>query len=140
MERFKESQIWYVAFLPRRLKFNWWHIFSHKHFGHVSLYRAAGNGVLNVDCLQHIAAARHFEMDIESAVEQLLPGATAVMQVTVHYEAHYRSMAVEPLTCVTFAKRFLCIRNAWVQSPRALYRELLKAGAVVVKAPYWGEV
>lgn len=50
----------------------------------------------------------------------------------VHYGEHYKPMPLELLTCVTFVKRVLCIRNRFIQTPYGLYKELIRAGAITI--------
>lgn len=136
MERYKDSQTWYVAFDRSYGGFKWWHSFLHPKFRHVHLFRDNRDCCLVVNSFHHVMAVREYPNTLMDYMQQeIAQNPTAILQLTVHYGSHYKPNHLEPLTCVSVAKRLLGIRNRFVFTPKQLYHELLKAGAEVIK-PY----
>lgn len=107
----------------------------HPKFRHVHLLRDNRDHCLLVNCFQHTMAVREYPNTLEDIVAQeLAQEPTAIVQLTVHYGAFYKPLPLELLTCVSIAKRLLCISTR-VFTPKQLYHELVKAGATVIK-PY----
>lgn len=80
-------------------------------------------------------AIREYPNTLEDIIAQeLAQNPTAILMMTVHYGSHYKLMPLELLTCVSVAKRVLGIRSRLI-TPKGLYHELIKAGAVIIK-PY----
>lgn len=119
-ERFTDSLTWYVCFDDTE---QWHGRLLKPKFGHVRLFLETGGKYIMFDQMWHCFAFRVYDD---------LPACTHVLLKVVHYGEHYKRMPLEPLTCVTFAKRVLCIRNRWIQTPYQLYKELIKAGAFVI--------
>lgn len=130
-ERLTDSITWYVVF-DRCHTAPWWSKLLHPKFGHVYLWRDAQNGSILINPLSHALCVRHCDQSIEAAIEnEIAHGCTAVLQITVHYGSFYRPKRPELLTCVTLAKRILCIKHG--VTPKGLYHELIMAGATVIK-------
>ena len=140
MERLTNTQIYYVVFDKCHGK-EWWDWFLHPRFQHVRMYTASGgghnhSGHIAINPLAHTLSIADNAISVTDMIShEIEQGCTAVLQFTVHYGACYKYAHVEPLTCVSLAKRVLCIRRRWLLTPKALYHELIKAGAVVIK-PY----
>lgn len=135
MERFMESQTWIVVFDKCHGR-DWWTRFLHPKFQHVHMLRDNRDYCLMVNCFSHVLAVREYPNTLEDIVKQeTLQNPTAILQYTVHYSSHYKKGYIEPLTCVSLAKRLLGIRSRLI-TPKALYHELIKAGAIVIK-PYY---
>lgn len=133
MERFTDSQTWLVVFdRCYGLKRRWW---LHPAFQHVHLLRDNRDQCLMVNSFAHVMAIREYPNTLEDILQQeLLQNPTAILQYTIHYGSHYRPGFIEPLTCVSVAKRILGIRRRLL-TPKQLYHELIRAGALVIK-PY----
>jgi hypothetical protein len=72
-------------------------------------------------------------MTLEDVVKsELGRGVTAILSHTVYYGGIYKRSYIEPYTCVSAVKRVLGIRSR-LFTPKALYFELLKAGALPIK-------
>ena len=88
-----------------------------------------------VNSFAHVMAIREYPNTLDDILQQeLLQNPTAILQMVVHYGSHYRPGFIEPLTCVSVAKRILGIRRRLL-TPKQLYHELIRAGALVIK-PY----
>ncbi len=136
MERFTETQIWYIVFDVVHGVKPWWLPFVHERFQHVLLCKEALEGSVVVNPMSHVLSVRHYPNSIVNIVGQEIDAKpTAVLQYAVHYGAHYKPAPLEIITCVTTAKRILGIRNRWIVTPYQLYKELLRAGAIALK-PY----
>ena len=130
-ERLTDSITWYVVF-DRCHVGRWWSRFLHPKFGHVHLWREAQDKSILVNPLSHAMCIRHCDQTIEQAIEnEILHGCTAILQHTVHYGSFYRPKPLELFTCITVAKRLLCINKS--TTPKQLYHEMIKAGATVIK-------
>lgn len=135
MERYADSQTWYAVFDRSYGGFKWWHCFLHPKFRHVHLFRENRGNTLVVNSFHHVMAVREYPNSLMDYMQQeLAQNPTAILQLTVHYGSHYKSSPIEPITCVSVAKRLLGIRSRWVMTPKQLYHEMIKAGAVVLKA------
>lgn len=135
MEKFSESQTWYVVFNKTRGAHRWWKIFLHKDFGHVYAIRESNGGSLLYNYLQHATAISNYDEPVESIIAREIDGGvTAVLALTVHYSSHYLPTPIEILTCVNATKRLLGIRKR-IYTPKGLYHEMIKAGAHILK-PY----
>lgn len=135
MERFTDSQTWYIIFDKGYGPKGWWDLFLHPKFRHVHIVREINGQAVMVNQFLHALAVREYPNSIEDFITQELnQKPTALLQYTVHYGAHYLPSHIEPLTCVTVAKRILGIRKR-ILTPKALYHELIKAGAHVI-LPY----
>lgn len=119
--RFSGSQTWIVAFSADAPK--WWQRFLRDGFKHVRLFKQEGGIYYMFDPLYHAFVFTDYSE---------LPSNHTYLVKVVHYSEHYKPMPIEPLTCVSFAKRVLCIRDRWIITPYQLYKELLKAGAFVI--------
>ena len=134
MERYTDSQTWYCVFDKAYGLKKWWQRFLHKDFQHVHLIRDNRDYCLMVNSMQHVMAVREYPNTLEDILAQEIEQSpSAILMMTVHYGSHYKHMPLEPLTCVTVAKRLLGINARAVQTPRSLYCEMLKAGATVIK-------
>lgn len=135
MERYTDSQTWYVVFDRSYSGLKWFHLFLHPKFRHVHLLRDNRDFCLMVNSFAHVMAVREYPNTLEDIIQQeLAQNPTAILSYTVHYHSHYKPAFIEPLTCVTVAKRILGIRSR-LQTPKQLYHEMIKAGATVIK-PY----
>lgn len=132
MERFVEAQTWVIMFGPSMSGLRWWHLVLPRQFRHVSLARDINGKCLSVNPLAHVMAIKEYDETLLEFVQRQAPYSTAILQYTVFYGAHYRPACIEPLTCVSMAKRLLGIRKRLV-TPKGLYRELLRAGALTLK-------
>ena len=133
MQRFTDSQTWYVVFDRSTIK-RWWNIFLNEEWRHITLWRDMGDGSLRVDPLAHALAIQHFDMPIDEVIaDELRQGCTAILCMTVHYGMLYRKQTPDPFTCVSVAKRLLGI-NKILFTPHGLYNEMLRAGATAIKA------
>lgn len=133
LERYTDSQTWYVIFDRSTGTRKWWSWFLHRDFQHVHVVRECGDSTLMINSFLHCMAAKEYPCDIFNFMQQeLAQDPTAVLMITVHYGAHYKPMPLDLLTCVSVVKRLLCIRSRAI-TPMQLYRELLRAGATVVK-------
>lgn len=131
MERYTDSITWYVVF-DKCYARRWWSYFLHKDFGHVHLWRQAQNQSIMINLLSHAMCVRHCDQTIEQAIEnELAHGCTAILSHTVHYSAFYKPRPLEPITCVSVAKRLLCISKPI--TPKQLYHEMIEAGATIIK-------
>jgi hypothetical protein len=129
MERYTDNQTWYIIFDKSYTKRRWW---LHKDFQHVHLVRDNRDFALMVNSFAHVMAVREYPNSLEDFIAQELSfNPTAILQLTVHYGSHYRPAPIELLTCVSVAKRLLGIRHG--KTPKQLYHELIKAGALVIK-------
>lgn len=129
LEKYSDSMTWYVIFSPSYTKRRWW---LHPKFQHVHVVRDNDDRALMVNSFAHVMAVREYPCSIESFITQEAEqGCTAILQHTVHYGSHYRPAPIELLTCVSVTRRILGISRG--KTPKALYRELLKAGALVIK-------
>lgn len=134
MERYTESQTWVIVF-DRCYGNHWWKFLLHPAFQHVHLVKDNRDYALMVNSFQHVMAIKEYPNTLESFLTQeIQQNPTAILQYTVHYGAHYKPGYIEPLTCVSVAKRLLGIRSRLL-TPKALYHELIKAGAIIIK-PY----
>ncbi len=134
MERFTDSQTWLVVFDKGFTK-HWTRFFLHPQFQHVHLLKDNRGFCMMVNSFAHVMGIREYPNTLEDIVQQELEqNPTAILQLTVHYASHYKPAPVEILTCVSVAKRLLGIRTRCI-TPKALYHELIKAGALVLK-PY----
>ena len=135
MERFTDSQTYYVVFDQALGIRKWWHILLHPKFRHVFLMRDNSEGSLVINSMAHVIAIKQYPNSITNLVQQeLAQFPTAILQYTVHYGSHYKENYIELLTCVSVVKRILGIRSHLI-TPKSLYHELLKAGAIAIK-PY----
>lgn len=134
MERFTDSQTWVIMFSPSTSGLKWWHLLLHRQFRHVLLLREINGKCVVVNALAHVMAVKEYDMTVFEAMQREHGNVTAILQYTVHYGAHYLPARIEPLTCVSVAKRLLGIRSRLI-TPKALYHELIRAGAIVLK-PY----
>ncbi len=134
MERYTDSQTWVIVF-DRCYGRHWWKFLLHPAFQHVHLVKDNRDYALMVNSFQHVMAIKEYPNTLESFLTQEIEqNPTAILQYTVHYGAYYKPNYLEPLTCVSVAKRLLGIRSRLL-TPKALYHELIKAGALVIK-PY----
>jgi hypothetical protein len=130
--RLTDSITWYIVFDKCRGR-HWTSRFLHKDFQHVLLWRAAGEGSILVNPLSHACFIGHCEESVEDQLKnEALHGATAILSMTVHYGSHYKLYRPSLFTCVTIAKRILCLKS-WRFTPRQLYTECIKAGAEIIK-------
>jgi hypothetical protein len=130
-ERLTESVTWYIIFDECHIG-RWWSKLLHPKFGHVHLWRQAGEQSILVNPLSHAMCVRHCDQTIDAAIQnEIASGCTAVLGFTVHYGSFYRPKPLEFLTCISIAKRILCINKS--TTPKQLYHELIKAGAQVIK-------
>jgi hypothetical protein len=135
MERFTDNQTWYVVFDRNYGGLKWWHCFMNPKFRHVHLLKENRGHCLMVNSFAHVMAVREYPNSIVDIIQQeLAQNPTAILQYTVHYGSHYKQSYIEPLTCVSVVKRILGIRSRLL-TPKALYHELIRAGATVIK-PY----
>lgn len=135
MERYTDSQTWVIVFDRSYGARKWWHCFLHPQFQHVHLLRDNRDYCLMINSFQHVMAVREYPNTLEDIMQQeIAQNVTAILQLTVHYGSHYKPAPLELLTCVSMAKRLLGIRSRLI-TPKALYHELIKAGAFVIK-PY----
>lgn len=134
MERFTDSQTWIVVFDKCHGQ-AWYRYFLHPKFGHVHLLREINGKCLMVNSFLHVLAVKEYPNTLCEMIQaEAERGVTAMVQFTVHYSSHYRPGYLEPITCVSVAKRILGIRRRLI-TPKALYHELIRAGALVIK-PY----
>lgn len=133
MERFKDSQTWYVVF-DTSTSGNWWTRLLKKEFRHVLLWREIEGGCICINPLAHVFAVQYYaNAKLDDMIRQELEqGCTAILSQTVHYSSFYHIQPIEPFTCVTVAKRMLGIRKRII-TPFALYREMVKMGATIIK-------
>lgn len=127
MERFTDSQTWYVCFTPSTTR-KWYNFLMRPEFKHVMLMREIDDGVLVVNPLQHCLASKIYPTKLVDCISGI------VLSRTVHYGMIYNPMPIMPMTCVTVACRLLGIRKR-IFTPHGLYKELIKSGANVV-IPY----
>lgn len=134
MERYTDSQTYYIVFdKALGLKRRWW---LHREFQHVHLLRDNRDFCLMINSMAHVMAVKEYPNTLEDILQQeILQNPTAILQRIIHYGACYKPSNIEILTCVSVAKRVLGIRNRWVLTPRQLYKELLRSGALTIK-PY----
>lgn len=129
MERYTNSQTWYIIFDRAYTKRRWW---LHPQFQHVHMVRDNRDFALVVNSLSNAMAVTEYPNSLEDYINQeLQQNPTAILQYTVHYHSHYRPAPIELLTCVSVAKRILGIRHG--KTPKGLYHELIRAGANVIK-------
>jgi len=134
LERYTESQTWYIVF-DRCYGKAWWKWFLHPKFQHVHVARENRGNTLVVSSMAHVIAVREYANSIEDYMAQeLAQNPTAVLMMTVHYGSFYKHAPIEPLTCVSVVKRLLGIDTRCL-TPKKLYHECIKAGATVIK-PY----
>lgn len=135
MERHTEVQTWYVCFDISHA-FSWWTIFLHHKFQHIILFKeSASGGTIMLNPMSQLLAIKEYDNSIVNIINQeATQGTTAILQYTVYAGAHYRDWIVEPLTCVSVAKKVLGFRRRLI-TPYGLYKELLRAGAIAIK-PY----
>lgn len=134
MERYTDSQTWFAIFDKCHGKY-WWKYLLHPQFQHVHLVRDNRDYALMVNGFAHAMAVREYPNTLEDFLKQEIEqNPTAILQLTVHYHSHYRPFPIEIHSCVSIAKRLLCIRKR-IYTPKALYHEMIKAGAVIIK-PY----
>jgi hypothetical protein len=124
MERFTDSQTWYVCFQPSGAR-RWWNLFLNTPFQHVMLLTEVEGGVLCINSLAHAFAVKIYP----NKIEELISG--IVLSRTVHYSMIYEKMPLMPLTCVAIACRILGIRKR-IMTPKGLYDELIKSGCNVI--------
>jgi hypothetical protein len=130
-ERLVDVVTYYVVF-DRCHVGRWWSKLLHPQFGHCYLWRQAGDGSILINPLSHALCVRHCDQSIEQAIEnELLHDCTAIVAHTVHYGAFYKPKGLEILSCVSIAKRLLCLNNG--RTPKQLYHETIKAGGNVIK-------
>jgi hypothetical protein len=130
-ERLTDSITWYVVFDQCHVG-RWWSKLLHPKFGHCYLWRQAADGSILINPLSHALCVRHCDQSIEDAIaNEIAHNCTAVLCHTVHYGAHYKPRGIEIISCVTIAKRLLCIKKS--TTPKQLYFEMLRAGAQVIK-------
>lgn len=135
MERFTDSQTWLIIFDQCHGTRRWWHWFLHPKFMHVHLVRDCFDGCITIAPLIHVFAVKEYENSLLDMIQQeSARNPTAILQFTTHYGSHYKPAFIEPLTCVSVAKRILGIRSR-LFTPKQLYHELIRAGALVIK-PY----
>jgi hypothetical protein len=133
MERFCDSQTWIVIFDKTYGCREWWHWFMKPEFRHVHAVRDCEGRALMVNSFSHVLGVKLYDMTLESYVEQELAlTPTAILSYTVHYGAHYKNAPIEFLHCVSVVKRLLGLRG-WFITPEGLYKEMLRAGALVIK-------
>lgn len=139
MERFKDIQTYYVIFDKALGGVKWWHYFLNKDFRHIFLMRSLDSGnTLVINPMIHVISLKEYPNTITNMVSQeSAQNATAILQYTVHYSSYYKPAPLELLTCVSVAKRVLGLQNR-ILTPKRLYHELIKAGAIVLKpfVPY----
>jgi hypothetical protein len=88
-----------------------------------------------VSSMAHVIAIREYPNSVFDIVQQeVAQDCTAVLQYTVHYGAHYKHAPLDILQCVSVTKRILGITTRCI-TPKSLYHELIRAGAIVIK-PY----
>lgn len=134
MERYIDTQTWYVVFDKCHGR-HWWARLLHRDFQHVHLLRDNRGQCLFVSAFAHCMAVREYPNSLNDIIQQeIAQGCTAILQYTVHYQSHYKPFPVEPFTCVSLAKRLLGIRTRAL-TPKSLYHELNRAGAIAIK-PY----
>lgn len=134
MERYTDTQTWYAVFDKCHGR-HWWAHLLHKDFQHVHLLKDSRDNCLMINSFAHCMAIKEYPNTLVDIVQQeIAQNCTAILQMTVHYSSHYKHFPLEPLTCVSVAKRILGIRSRLV-TPKALYHEMLRAGAIIVK-PY----
>jgi len=134
MQRYTDSQTWYVVFTPC-LGNHWWKYLLHPKFQHVHMIRENRGDCLMVNSFAHCMAVREYPNSVFDIIQQeLTQSPTAILQFTVHYGSHYRPFPMEIHSCVTVCKRLLGLRNR-ILTPKSLYHEMILAGAMVVK-PY----
>ena len=135
MERLTDSQTWIVVFDKAFGGIKWWHFFLHPRFRHVFLVKDNRGYCLMVNSMSQALCIKEYPNSLCDFIQQeLAQNPTAILQYTVHYHSHYRPSPIEPITCVSVAKRILGIRTR-LFTPKRLYHELIRAGAVVIK-PY----
>ena len=135
MERLTDPQTWYVVLDRSHEGRGWWKPFLHKQFQHVILYCDMGGFIIQYNPLSHATAIMKHEISMEALLlHEVQRGVTAILSYTVYYGAIYKRAYIEPYTCVSAAKRLLGIRSR-LFTPKALYHELIRAGALVIK-PY----
>lgn len=135
MERLTEPQTWFVVFDRSYGGLGWWKPFISKKFQHIILFRDMGGYVLQYNTLSHMTGILIHPFSIDDVLaSEIERGVTAILSHTVYYGALYKRCYIEPHTCVSGAKRLLGIRSRLI-TPKALYHELIKAGAHVIK-PY----
>lgn len=128
MERFTESQTWFVVF-DGSTERRWWNLFLAKDWRHVLLWRQAEEGVICINPLSHVMAVRWMPGKVEHYIQQEIEQqCTAVLSLTVHYSMVYDKQLLDWVSCVSIAKRILGIRKR-VVTPYGLYKAMLKAGA-----------
>lgn len=119
--KFSESQTWIIAFSADAPK--WWQRLLKDGFKHVRLFKQEGSTYYMLDSLLHAFVFIGYSE---------LPDNHKYLVKVVHYGEHYKPMPLEPLTCVSFVKRVLCIRSRWIITPYQLYKELIRAGAFMI--------
>ena len=136
MERYTDSQTWVIVFDKGYGPIRWFYRLWHKEFQHVHLLRDNRDYCLMVNPFAHCTAIREYPNTLFDIIQQeLKQNPTAVLQITTHYGSFYKPAPIELLTCVSMVKRILCINSILVLTPKQLYWELIKAGAIVIK-PY----
>lgn len=127
MERFSDSQTWYVCFHPSTSR-RWFNLFLNPAFKHILLVREVDGGVLVVNPLEHLLSAKIYPAKLSDCLDGV------VLSRTVHYGMIYKPSPLMPISCVTVACRVLGIQKR-ILTPYGLYKELLNAGANIVN-PY----
>lgn len=138
MERPTETQTWFVVFDRSHGRNAWWKPFTHKKFQHVYLFREFREFrelTMQFNPLSHLTAIMVHDVGVMDVINgEIERGVTAILSYTVYSGAVYKTAHLEPHTCVSAVKRVLGLRSRLI-TPKALYHELIKAGAHVVK-PY----
>lgn len=133
MERLTEPQTWFIVFDRSYGGQGWWKPLLHREFQHVLLYRDMGDHVIQYNPLSHATAILVHPFSIDDVLaSEIERGVTAILSYTVYYGAIYKRVPIEIHTCVSAAKRLLGIRSR-LMTPKALYHELIKAGAHIIK-------
>lgn len=123
---YNESQTWYVCFASSTVS-PWYAKLLHPMYRHVYLLSEVEGGVLYVDCMRHALAVSVRPGKIEEYL-----GNGAVLCRIVHYGMLYKPAPIRMLSCVSIALMLLGI-NKRIFTPRGLYKELKRAGALVIR-------
>jgi len=136
MSLFSEAVTWAVVFTPNcKREPHWSRWFIGREFAHCYLIRENGSGALIVDPLRWGIAIQPVEQPFNDVVLAHAKDATACVMYVADYRFNTYSIGRLFYNCVAATKAVLGLRRGrLVQSPKALYKWLLKQhGSNVVK-------
>lgn len=142
-ELFADAVTWAVVFTPRHPQEpHPAQYILHREFAHCYLIREAGLGAMVIDPLGWGIATRYEDKPFNDVVMHHAKDATACLMYVADYRFNTYAIGRAFYNCVAVVKATLGLRSGrLVQTPKALYKYLLKnRGASVVKpwSPWTG--